>query len=357
MIPERHLPTPILPDAPATVENLHGHPRFGTFRGELDEIELSRLRGPYSLPAPIRFLKHKRWVYALACTDEVLVAAAIVHLGYGSNAFVAAFDLATRRVLFDGSVLGLPGAKVQVNGHPGAGHAAMLRQPGASFSCVRPRGSDRYRVQVELKRPFKKRPSFSLDLELLTSGAPPAISVVTPVADDGVINVTQKRASMIATGTLHVDGRSLSLDGGLGGIDYTNGFLARHTAWRWGFLQGRLEDGTPIALNLVQGFNDVHPECNENALWVGQALIPIGRARFDFDRTCPERPWRLETEDGAVKLQFRPLYVQRRDHDFKLVRSRFVQPIGLYSGTLRALGRTLEVRDLAGVGEDQDSLW
>ncbi len=357
MIPERLLPTPLLPDAPATVEDLHGHPRFGTFRGELDEADPTRLRGPWSLPAPIRLVKHKRWVYALACTDEVLVAVAIVHLNYASNAFVAAYDLGARRLLFDDSVLGIPGARVSVNGHPGSGHEASFRQPGARFSCVRPRRSDRYRLEVELKRPLARRPAFELELELLTTGAPPAVSVVTPVADDGVVNVTQKRASMLATGTLRVQGRSWSIDGGLGGLDYTNGFLARHTAWRWGFLQGRLEDGTPIALNLVEGVNDVRPGCNENALWVGQELIPLDRARFTFDAASPQRPWRLETQDGAVKLEFRPLYVQKRVHDFKLVRSRFIQPIGVFSGTLQVSGRTLALRELSGVTEDNDSIW
>jgi hypothetical protein len=40
-----------------------------------------------------------------------------------------------------------------------------------------------------------------------------------------------------------------------------------------------------------------------------------------------------------------------------LVKSRFVQPAGAFSGSVRVAGRELELKDVLGVTEDQDSLW
>ena len=47
--------------------------------------------------------------------------------------------------------------------------------------------------------------------------------------------------------------RTFSLDGGLGGYDYTKGMLPRLTAWRWAYGTGRLDDGTVLGFNIPRG--------------------------------------------------------------------------------------------------------
>ena len=51
------------------------------------------------------------------------------------------------------------------------------------------------------------------------------------------------------------------------------------------------------------------------------------------------------------------MYVHRQERDFKVVRSRFLQPVGQFFGELRLDGRTLPLERLAGVTERQDALW
>ncbi|HYX91046.1 MAG TPA: DUF2804 domain-containing protein [Myxococcaceae bacterium] len=346
-----------LPEVPPTVEDLYGHPRFGTYRGELEKVALERLRGPFSLPAPIRFLKHKRWTYAQVVTPEAVAVAGIAHLGYTANAFVTAVDLRSRTRLFDSGFLALPGTRAEITDAPGEGLRASFRRPGARVEIRRERPGDRYVIDIAVRPLNPLAHALHWNGEIAAPASAPAITVISPVAPDGVVNVTQKRAALQASGALRIGHRRVSLDGGIAGVDYTNGLLARNTRWHWAMMNGRLVDGTPIGLNLVEGINDVNAACNENALWLGDQLHPLPRARFRPGAFPTRDAWRVETVDDSVSLRFEPVHTHRDERDLKIVRSRFLQPLGLFSGTIRAVGRTLEIRDLGGVTEIQDILW
>ncbi|MDQ3266742.1 MAG: DUF2804 domain-containing protein [Myxococcota bacterium] len=347
---------PALRTAPGFLHNEAGQPLFGTYQGVIPDVDLSRLGGAYQLSGARRLFKEKKWHYQLVATPEVLVAYAVVDLGYAANAFITAVDLRTREVVADQSFIGVPGPLAGVNNRPGEGLAARLISPlGASFAVSRAEGNEKYRLSVEvLELPIPRR--ISLRGEVLAAGGPPALTVVAPVGEDGVINVTQKWAALLAFGHLKAGGRRYLLDGGVAGLDYTHGYLARHTAWRWAMGLGRLPDGTPVGLNLVEGFNEDNADANENGLWVGNRLIPLDRARFDFNRQDLLDDWRIRTTDGSVDLRFKPLHVHREERDLKVIKSRFAQPFGTFTGTVRVEGATLPV-NLAGVTEDQDMIW
>ncbi len=355
MVPEKKL---ALPPAPASVEDGTGQPRFGTYQGSVSEVDLSRLSGRYRLGLPMRLAKHKRWVYTFVATPEVIALFVVSDLSYTSNAFALVADLKQRKVVVDRGFLGLPGPLASVGNRPGAGLAARFRTLGAALSVSRPEGDQRYHQSVQLRRllPFP-RTELAWEGELLAAGGPPPLTVIAPVWADGLINVTQKSAGLLAFGTLTAGGRSYLLDGGVGGMDYTHGYLARHTAWRWAFANGRLEDGTPIGLNLVEGFNETSTEANENALWIGKELYPLDRARFTYNKQDVLDEWRVKTADGAVDLSFRPIGAHRELRDYKVVKSYFMQPVGLFHGTVRVNGREHRLVGVPGVTEDQDILW
>lgn len=365
MTPERWVGA--LSPAPDALADGRGHPRFGTFQGELPRVDLKGLRGPWDLGAPLRWSREKRWTFTQVVTPEIVAVFAIVDMTYASNAYATVVDLKNQAVVYDEAFLGLPGTRVEVSDAPGRGLHARFRRLHAQLSLSRRGDDDAYDVDVSvdppvtlpaaLARRLRIRPKLSWNGTLVTQGASPALTVVAPVPAEAGVNVTQKRAALRSTGTLQVGDRSWSLDGGVAGVDYTHGYLARHTAWRWAMGNGRLADGTRVGFNLVDGINDAHPDTNENAVWVGDVLLPLGRARFRFQREDPTEPWFVETVDGAVTLRFQPLHVHSEIRDFKLVRSRFLQPLGLFSGTIRVGDRVLEVRELGGVTEDQDILW
>jgi len=157
---------------------------------------------------------------------------------------------------------------------------------------------------------------------------------------------------------LEIGRRRYALDGGVVGLDGTHGYLARHTRWTWAMGCGRLEDGTPLGFNLVAGFNEAPSgAAGENVLFLGDQLQPVGPAVFRFNAADPLDLWRIETADGTVQVTFRALHAHRDVRDLGLVRSRFLQPLGFFAGTLRFGGREIELTELPGVTEDQDMLW
>ncbi|MBK7863605.1 MAG: DUF2804 domain-containing protein [Archangiaceae bacterium] len=347
-----------LPQAPASVADELGEPRFGTYQGGLDQVDLTRLGAAHRPSRAMRPLRHKRWLYSFISTAEVIAIQSVADLTYTANAFTVVVDLKDRRVLVDESWLGLPGPFARVSGRPGAGLDVKFVGPTAMLEASRPSSDDRYHLSARVgpRVPLLK-PKLEVEASLLAAGAPPPLTVIAPVNGDGTINVTQKWAGMLAFGNLYARGRRFVLDGGVGGLDYTHGYLARRTAWRWAFMCGRLADGSPVGLNLVEGFNETRDDVNENALWLGGKVLPLSRARFSWNKSDPLQPWSVETHGGEVKLGFTPIGAHSEERDLKVVKSHFVQPVGLFSGSLEIDGVRHEVRDMPGVTEDQDILW
>ncbi|WP_158542629.1 DUF2804 domain-containing protein [Lujinxingia litoralis] len=342
---------------PNAMVDRRGQARIGTYRGELVAVQLERLRGEEALGGLQARLRRKRWQYSALCTDEVFVAQAVVHAGFAGNAFMYAIDLREERLVLRASTLGLPGVQVAVNNQPGAGLEASFRGPGQKIWTRRPPQGAPYEVGANLSR-WGALPYGAVDLRahLSVVQAAPALTVIAPVAAPGRLNVTQKWMGLPARGRLQIASRSYELAGGLGALDYTQGFLGRRTAWRWAMALGRLDDGRRLGLNLVEGFNDDHPTANENALWVGDRLIGLGRARFTYQKDRPGEPWQVRTTCGRVELSFRSIYVHREVRNIGPVRSSFLQPAGRFEGTIKVDNIAYPVR-LVGVTEDQDIWW
>jgi hypothetical protein len=291
--------------------------------------------------------REKRWVYVGIASEDAYVALAIARLGYAANVFAYVLDARSMRMTATRSLLAPPTA-CRVEEGIGAASVATFRFRGSHASVTRGTEDGTLVVDADLR-------GFALHATLDAGDAPPAITAVAPVGPSAasLMNTTEKRALLTANGELRVDGRRYALDGALAGYDYTHGLLARRTAWRWGFGLGRAKSGERVAFNLVQGFVG-EPEC---ALWIDGELFPLAEGRFAFDRDNPLSEWRVSTADGAVDLRFAPGGMHSEAKNFGVIASRFVQPAGAFRGTIRALGRELEIERMLGVTEDQDVLW
>ena len=119
-------------------------------------------------------------------------------------------------------------------------------------------------------------------------------------------------------------------------------------------LEKRISGAERVGLNLVQHFVGA-PEC---AVWVDGEIFPLSEGRFELDLDRPLQPWRVRTAEGEVDLRFDPGAIHAETHDFGVVASRFIQPAGSFSGTIRVAGRApLELDGVLGVVEDQDARW
>jgi hypothetical protein len=314
-------------------------PAWGSYRGSLPRTDL----GKYMPGRLQRLLTEKRWVWGGVVLDDLLIAFAVVDLGYATNGFAYAFS-PTDGIVAGASALGVPGlCRVAQT----AEHRidARFRHPGLTIRVLH--RDDAPDVWLDVASPRLR-----VDARLRWSEAPPSITAIAPLDGDR-LNITEKRVLLPTSGTAWIDGRARSLDGALAGLDLTHGLHPRHTRWKWAFFMGRTADRTPVAVNLVEGWTGA-PEC---AAWVGSELFGVAEAAFDFDAQDLMRPWSVKTHDQRLDLVMRPRAAHSDVRNLGLVRSNFKQVIGTYSGELRLGARALSVRDALGVGEVQDIRW
>ncbi len=330
---------------PAEVLDASGTPLFGTYSGPFGTVDLSRRFGTGIRAAAQRFIARKHWVYATVATSDVLVACAVVDLGYGCNAFAFAVDLARGETLASISTVGVPGRSASIAPRPADGLDARFSQ-GATKVHLSRAPDGRFRLEVDTKE---------LEIKAFLNTSPtPTLAAILPLTG-GDLDVTQKWNLLPSEGEVRAAGRTFGLVGGFGGLDYTQGLFARHTAWRWGFGLGRTADGTPVGLNLTHGLSDAAK--NENALWIGETMHVVAPPRFVFDPADHLKPWEVTTADGAVALRFSPAGQHREHRNLGLMRSRFTQVAGRFEGRIcDTSGRTHEV-SIPGVVEDQSVTW
>ena len=316
-------------------------PRFGTYAGGLPKVAFgAAAKNPFT-----RLRREKRWFYTAIASDELICAVAIIRLGYAANAFAFVVDRREGRTVVDETTMGPPFSAF-VGDSGGEGCLASYHLGGNHLSVSRPLGQSDYVIDVRMQ-------NFELQARLGTTNAPPALGVVAALRDD-LFSTTEKRALLTTSGSLVAAGRKYSLDGALAGYDFTAGLLERHTAWRWGFGLGHTAEGKPIALNLTEGFVGDR-EC---VVWIDGELVPLSAVRFSFDHERPLSTWQLRSPDERVDLRFTPSGLHAERHDLGLVRSRFLQLAGEFSGSLRIEGREpITIDRLAGVTEDQDTYW
>lgn len=314
------------------------------FRAPTGAIALGSYAGP--LPAidfrhegtTRRLIREKRWLFVALTTPGLWVSVAVVKTGYAATRFGYAYDTTARRLLASFTELGPP-TRATV--------AADPHQPGllASFGDVLT--ATRTDAGLDLR---VTHPSLVVEASIHALHAPSAIAAIAEVGRERV-SATEKRALLSTRGIVRAGDRTYRLEGGLAGYDYTHGHMPRRTRWRWAFGMGRTPEGAPVGFNLVEGFMG-EAEC---ASFGAGNVHPLGEGRFDFDAAHPERPWRIEGD--GVDLTFEPGAVHRQTTRLLVVRSRFLQPIGVFRGTVRVGDRDVCVDGFPGVTEDQDATW
>jgi hypothetical protein len=155
---------------------------------------------------------------------------------------------------------------------------------------------------------------------------------------------------MPLTGEVRTWREEYDLAGGVASFDYSNGLLARNTAWRWASAHN-LEMG----FNLQAGYFGGH----ENALWLDGAVHALAPAHFIYDSSDALSPWHIFTEDDLLELHFTPEGARRENKKMVVAASRYLQPIGTFSGWVRSAPEQPKriVTQMMGVTEDHSSRW
>lgn len=319
---------PMLPSAPSSLAGDDGAPRMGLYAGAIADSDFAKLREAPSFLE--RRLIEKTWQYACVATQEMMLAMAIVDTGYLASGFCAVFDRGSRRLLANENPV-LPPMAARVDPR-----SARLTGPGIRARIER--NGDRVEIEAHWGHT-------DVQLWLDAAKAPPPVTAVAPVGPPGRFDLTQKTVLMPAEGEVRCGNVRFPVVGDPAGLDYTHGYLARETSWRWAFGNGR-----GVAFNFSEGFLQGE---GENVVWLGGEPRAAGRVSFTFDGNAPGAPWRLRSEDGQVDLVFTPEGQRAQTIDLKLILSRYVQPFGTFSGKLFET----TVEKLPGVTEDHTARW
>jgi len=178
-----------------------------------------------------------------------------------------------------------------------------------------------------------------IDLDLVED---PGVETVCPSGSSYVW--TRKQAGIAAAGTVAVAGSERRIEA-RAVVDDTAGYHARHTRWHWSAGVGVATDGRPVAWNLVAGVNDP-PVSSERTVWVDGT--PYEPPRSDFAADLGRVDGMLFTEES----------VRRRHENYGVLRSRYRQPFGTFSGVLPGVdGPGPELAEGYGVMELHDAFW
>jgi hypothetical protein len=305
-------PRPLPPPPARLVEG--GAPVEGTWAGPLRDAGFDGLAGEYARGFLERRLVEKRWQALFLATPQVMISLAIVDAGYLSSGILSVFDRGARRVLIDSNPV-LPPLLAWVAGEPNDGMRAVLTGPRIGARIERSGG----RILATARWG-----GVALDLTLDARRAPPPLTAACRLGP-GRFNFTQKLVGLAAEGEIRVGNARFAARGEPAGLDFTHGYLARETSWRWAF------DGAPCS---------------------------VGPVRFAFEPSAPLAPWRIRSDDGSLDLTFQPEGYRSQSVDLKVVVSKYVQPFGVFSGHLiTASGERLELDALPGVTEDHTARW
>lgn len=152
---------------------------------------------------------------------------------------------------------------------------------------------------------------------------------------------TRKQALVPVSGRVRIGDRAFELDGDCGFVDDSAGYHARHTAWCWSAGIGRAVDGSAVGWNLVDGVHDTL-ENSERTLWVDGVPREVPPQEFAPD---------LSQVGG---LRFREWSARESNRNLLVMRNRYRQPFGEFSGTLPG---GLALAEGHGVMEEHDVLW
>ncbi len=332
--------TDALLDAPSQLDS----PLFGLYRGTIAS-------GPPTPSLALPSLRRKRWIFVGVFDPAFVLGVAIADLGYASNAFayVGAIGDPAKRIP-DAWKSVAPSWCASVDRS-----CARWRRGRDALDITLPNAGNPGLLHGSVALPQGGEVRFSIDLIAVgASGSPITCVASSGDGSRGRWNLTVKDDTLRASGTVRWAGVERVINAAAT-YDVTDAYPPRHTEWHWASAAGTTADGRSVGLNLCAKHND-SDRARENALWIDGMAHPLGAVRFALDRSAPgSSPWTIVGE--GVDLRFDPSGLRDGHEDLKLVKSDFVQPYGLFTGTVTAGGETVRLEGVPGVVEDHEAWW
>ena len=336
-------------DRKATLIGPDGQPTFGVFEHGVTHINHLdyELRSPMDrkLGGLAKRFKFNQFQFLALVSPQLIVGVAIVDLKLVSNAFVYLYDPQTKA--FDEYSFLQPLAR----------HTEIDLRPedGSAYFC-----SGKNTISIEVKSGRRQlrvslQSGVQISADIDESSAPP-LAMCSRAGYQGWV-YTRKTAAMFCEGSVAWAGKSYDLRGikALASVDWTAGYMRGETFWNWGSMSATLVDGRRLGMNLAAGVNETG--FTENALWLDGRLIKVDMVNFQFERYQPDSPWRMQSADGIVDLQFTPMGQRKEKINALLIASNFTQHFGVFEGEIRLDDERIAIEKCWGFAEDHYARW
>ncbi|MBU0970496.1 MAG: DUF2804 domain-containing protein [Proteobacteria bacterium] len=302
---------------------------------------------------PLNCFREKRWCYTGIIHRDIIFGCAVVHLGYLTSAFCFGFDR-NKRQMREHTVVWPPLGQVRFDRHPENG-TCRFKGPGKLLEISSGPGPGIKKIRTDFTFSGQR---IQADVDIL----PPA-SDIDPMhffmpMDADAHAFTTKIAGLRAKGQILLNGTvyELTPDDSHVLFDWTHGAYPRQTFWNWACGAGISRDGSALGFNFSAGVYE--NKLLENVVWIKGRPETVGRVDFAYDAANPEAPWTIKSRDGRVSLLFTPEGMRKANDNFWIIKSRFIQPCGSFSGSIESLtGDRLVLEDVGGVTEEHFAKW
>jgi hypothetical protein len=143
----------------------------------------------------------------------------------------------------------------------------------------------------------------------------------------------------------------------LGNLDWGRGVWEYRSYWVWASASGFLADRSTAGLNLGFGFGDTSA-ATENAVILDGRVHKLGKVDFKYNSMNYMQPWRMNSSDGRLQLEFKPILERIAKTNLLLIYSNVHQIFGYYFGSfVTQTGEIIEIEGLPGFAEEHHARW
>lgn len=330
----------------------NGQPNYGIHPQGIERINYL----DYDLRTPMdskcsRFskkLKFNQFQFVSFISPDLIVGLAIVDLKLVSNAFIYLYE--PKSGFFEEFSFLQPFSRhTHIAATPNAGESHFTKGNNhLSITASRTPGVRQVKVRIANK--------VSIDATIDESTRYQPLAVCTRAGYNGWV-YTQKSTAQACEGTIKWQQQHYHLNqiGALAAVDWSGGFMRKHTFWNWGSLSHRLSDGRLLGFNLAAGVNETG--FSENALWLDGRMYKVDMVDFQFDRYQHNTTWALRSADGIIDLHFTPAGNRHEKINALFIASNFRQFFGRFHGEIHLPTETIVLQDAWGLTEDHFAKW
>lgn len=302
-------------------------------------------------------LRLKEWDYYLVTDGHFALALTIADNSYMGLDSISFLDFEENWQVTKSPMRALPmggtalpsTSKAGVSASSGRGYALMFANDGQKRTLI---------AHMD-----KFKDGQALDASITLTGEPPeSIVICTPFEKPGHFYFNQKINCLRASGTVKLGQRMYHFapQDAFAVLDWGRGVWTYHNTWYWGSASG-LVDGIPFGFNLGYGFGDTRAATENVLFYNGRAHklgyvifhIPLKKGKADF-----LAPWRIESDDGRLQLDFVPVMDRAACTDAKLIKSDQHQVFGHFTGTaILDAGTEIQIKDFFGFAEKVENKW